>query len=62
MLPNYKNNIERNPYIQQLTDNINLYEAIPFYINKNRKITNQDEFKKRFEIATGGAFNNVDLN
>ena len=60
-LPNYTVHIERNPYIQQLTDELNLYETIPFYINEKRKILNEEQFNNRFLIATGGIFKDINL-
>lgn len=53
--------IEKSPYILQLTDSTNLSETIPFHLNGKRSINNKEEFERRFYIATGGAFKDVDF-
>lgn len=53
--------MERDPYILQLTDDTRLSDTIPFYIRDGRKINNNEEFQRRFNLATGGAFKNVNL-
>ena len=52
--------IEQDPYIQQLTDN-RLVNCMPFYLREERKINDYKEFNRRFSLATGGAFKNIDL-
>jgi hypothetical protein len=52
---------ERNPYILQLTGNTRLNSCVPFYLHGKRKINSEEEFKRRFDIATGGCFRGVDL-
>jgi hypothetical protein len=56
-----KAHMERDPYIMQLTDNARLSETMPFYLRGRREINTKKEFMRRFYIATGGAFKNVDL-
>jgi hypothetical protein len=53
--------IERNPYILQLTHNTRVSECIPFYVHGKRYINTDREFRRRFSLATGDAFKNVDL-
>jgi hypothetical protein len=61
-MPLFKStHIERNPYILQLTDDSRISDCIPFYIKDGRSINNNTEFQRRFNLATGGAFKNVDL-
>ncbi len=61
-LPSFSSaHMERDPYITQLTDDSRLSDSIPFYTRGYRKINSRAEFNRRFNIATGGAFKNVDL-
>jgi len=61
-LPTFsKSHINRNPYIQQLTDSSRLSDCMPFYLIGDRKINSMKQFRRRFELATGGAFKNVDF-
>lgn len=60
-LPIFNCHIDRDPYILQLTNDTNLHKTIPFYLFGQRKINDQKEFKRRFYLATGGAFHDVDL-
>jgi len=61
-LPTFNNvHIERNPYILQLTGETELSKSIPFYLQGKRSINNMDEFKTRFNIATGNIFKDINL-
>lgn len=61
-LPHFNNiNILRNPYVQQLTGSTSLKKSMLLKINGYRKINNECEFRRRFNIATGGAFKNIDM-
>lgn len=53
--------IDRDPYILQLTDVDRISDSVIFYLRKGRKINTPKEFQRRFNLATGGAFKNVDL-
>lgn len=53
--------MERDPYILQLTDDTRLSETMPFYLRIGRRINNNEEFQRRFNLATGGAFKGVNL-
>jgi hypothetical protein len=53
--------IERSPYIVQLTDDSPLSQTMMFYLHGNRRINSKETFNKRLEIATGGAFKNIDF-
>lgn len=62
MLPTFsKSHIEQSPYILQLTSDTKLHSCMPFYLIGDRKINNRSEFDRRFDLATGGAFRNIDL-
>jgi hypothetical protein len=61
-LPTFnESHIERNPYILQLTYDTRLSDSIPFYLKGKREINKRDKFKKRFRLATGGAFEGIDM-
>jgi hypothetical protein len=61
-MPIFSNShMERDPYILQLTDDSRLNDCITFYVRDGRKINNKQEFNRRFHLASGGAFKNVDL-
>jgi hypothetical protein len=61
-LPTFDNaHIGRNPYIQQLTDDSRLSDSIPFHVAGKRRINSPKVFNRRFELATGGIFKNIDL-
>lgn len=53
--------IDRTPYIVQLTNDTQLSQTMPFYLHGKRQINTKTEFQRRFQIATGGAFNGFDL-
>lgn len=52
--------IEQDPYIQQLTG-ISLIQTLPFYLRCERYIQPISVFERRFYLATGGAFANINL-
>lgn len=56
-----KTHIERSPFVLQLPISARISECIPFYLVGDRKINDYDTFKRRFKIATGGAFEGFDL-
>ncbi len=61
-LPTFDNcHIDRSPYIVQLTNDTPLGQTMPFYLHGKRNINSKEEFMRRFNIATGGAFNKFDL-
>ncbi len=53
--------IDRNPYIIQLTNDTPLGQCMPFYLHGKRRLNSKQEFQRRFDIATGGAFKGFDL-
>jgi hypothetical protein len=53
--------LDRNPHIQQLTDNTRLSDSMLFYLRGVRKINDDVEFRRRFHLATAGAFKDVDM-
>lgn len=53
--------IEKSPYIIQLTQDTPLGQCMPMYLSGKRSINTLTEFKRRFNIVTGGAFNGVDF-
>jgi hypothetical protein len=61
-LPIFKTrHIDSNPYIIQLTDDTPLGQTMPFYLHGERRINSKEEFMRRFNIASGGAFKGIDL-
>jgi hypothetical protein len=50
-----------NPYIQQLTDDTNIRNTIPMYLQGRRTFVDQRTFARRFQIATGGVFDGFNL-
>lgn len=50
-----------NPYIQQLTDDTNIRNTIPMYLQGRRELVDQHTFERRFRIATGGVFDGFNL-
>ena len=61
MLPVFSMHIEQSPYIITLTDDTRLSSTMIFHLMGKRRLCTSDEFKNRFRLATGGAFNNIDL-
>jgi len=57
----YSAHVERNPHILQLPDDTLLANTMPFYLKCERFINTKEEFTRRFNLATGGAFKGVDL-
>jgi hypothetical protein len=53
--------IEMDPYIQQLTGEIYLFQSLPYYIRCKRYIHTVNTFERRFYLATGGALTNIPL-
>lgn len=53
--------IERDPYIQQLSDDTFVALSIPFGLREKREINSAQTFERRLFLATGGAFVGVDL-
>lgn len=53
--------MERSPYVLQLTDDTRLSDSIPFHVVGERHINNKAVFDRRFELATAGIFNGIDL-
>ena len=53
--------LERNPYIQQLTGGHRVSVSMPYYLTGSRKINSQEEFQRRFNLATGGIFTGLDF-
>jgi hypothetical protein len=61
-LPTFNlSHLERSPYILQLTDGTPLRQTMPFYLSGKRSINSKEEFERRFNIATGGAFTGINL-
>ena len=60
-LPVFNLHIEQSPYILTLTDNTRLSSSMIFHLTGHRRLCTETEFKRRFRLATGGAFNNIDL-
>ena len=52
--------LSQSPYVIQLTDGI-IDKSIPLYLSGSRRINNIETFHHRFNIATGNAFNAIDL-
>ena len=50
-----------NPYICQLTTGSSISFAIPLHLREKRTLCTIEEFNNRLELATGGAFNNINL-
>lgn len=50
--------IERDPYIQQLSNQM-LNQSLVGYTRCRRSVNPVDVFNRRFQLATGGAFNNI---
>lgn len=53
--------LENNPHIQQITDDTDIHKCIPFYLHGSRRLCTENEFKRRFDLATGGAFRDISL-
>jgi len=53
--------IEQSPYIIPLTDETRLSSSMIFHLIGKRRLCTSDEFKRRFILATGGAFEGIDL-
>ena len=52
--------IEQDPYIQQLTGE-SLIHTLPYYLRCERYIQPVSVFERRFHLATGGTFANINL-
>jgi hypothetical protein len=52
--------LSQSPYSIQLTDGI-INQSIPLYLRGHRRINTLSEFRRRFRLATGGAFENINL-
>lgn len=53
--------LKANPYIQQLTDQHDVRYSAPFFLQGQRMINDAAVFARRFQIATGGIFDDLDL-
>lgn len=53
--------LKSNPYIQQLSDCTDLRYSAPFFLQGERRINDVNTFARRFQIATGGIFDGLDL-
>ena len=53
--------IDRSPYIVQLTNDTPLGQTMLFYLQGSRSINSDAEFRRRLDIATGGAFKGVNF-
>ena len=53
--------VERDPYIQQLPDDIFITQTLPFYLREKRDIADYKTMSRRLFLATGGALVGIDM-
>lgn len=56
-----KMHIERDPYIQQLSDDTFISQTIPFHLRERRPINSKQVFERRLFLATGGSLVGIDF-